>query len=64
MDQAPLDANVDIARFLRRLQWGLVARPAPVPVALLGPILSPFVFAAPRGWLRASRCHRPDRAGR
>ena len=64
MDQAPLDANADIARFLRRLQWGLAGLAALWLVALLGPILTPFVLAALLGWLGDPLVDRLERAGR
>ena len=64
MDQAPVDANVDIARFLRRLQWGLAALAVLWLVALLGPILTPFVFAALLGWLGDPLVDRLERSGR
>ena len=38
-------ANADIARFLKRLQWGLVAFAVGYVIWLLGPILTPFVLA-------------------
>ena len=64
MEQRPVEANADIARFLRRLQWGLVALAALWLVALLGPILTPFVFAALLGWLGDPMVDRLERAGR
>lgn len=64
MSQAPVDANADIARFLRRLQWGLAALAALWLVALLGPILTPFVFAALLGWLGDPLVDRLERSGR
>ncbi|HLT45394.1 MAG TPA: AI-2E family transporter [Luteimonas sp.] len=64
MEQRPIEANADIARFLRRLQWGLVALAALWLVALLGPILTPFVFAALLGWLGDPMVDRLERAGR
>ena len=44
-------ANLEIARFLRRLQWGLIAFAALWVIWLLGPVLTPFVLAALLGWL-------------
>jgi len=57
-------AGADIARFLRRLQWGLVAITVLWLVALLGPILTPFVLAALLGWLGDPLVDRLERAGR
>ena len=57
-------ATADIARFLRRLQWGLVAFAALWLIALLGPILTPFVLAALLGWLGDPLVDRLERAGR
>jgi predicted PurR-regulated permease PerM len=57
-------AAIDIARFLRRLQWGLVALAAGWLVWLLGPILTPFVVAALLGWLGDPLVDRLERAGR
>ncbi|TYT26928.1 AI-2E family transporter [Luteimonas viscosa] len=64
MDETPTSANADIARFLRRLQWGLVAFAALWLVALLGPILTPFVLAALLGWLGDPLVDRLERSGR
>ncbi len=64
MEQRPVEANPDIARFLRRLQWGLVALAVLWLVALLGPILTPFVFAALLGWLGDPLVDRLERSGR
>ncbi len=64
MEQRPVDANIDIARFLRRLQWGLVALAVLWMIALLGPILTPFVFAALLGWLGDPLVDRLERSGR
>ncbi|HET6196169.1 MAG TPA: AI-2E family transporter, partial [Acetobacteraceae bacterium] len=44
-------ADVAIASFLRRLQWGLGALVAGWLVWLLAPVLTPFVVAALLGWL-------------
>jgi predicted PurR-regulated permease PerM len=58
------DAANDIARFLRRLQWALVALAAGWLVWLMGPILTPFVVAALLGWLGDPLVDRLERAGR
>ncbi|MDN5780425.1 MAG: AI-2E family transporter [Luteimonas sp.] len=57
-------AASDIARFLKRLQWALVALAAGWLVWLLGPILTPFVVAALLGWLGDPLVDRLERAGR
>jgi len=57
-------ATVDIARFLRRLQWGLLAFAALWLIALLGPILTPFVLAALLGWLGDPLVDRLEQSGR
>src|SRR5690606_3143468 len=57
-------ATVDIARFLRRLQWGLVAFAVLWLIALLGPILTPFVLAALLGWLGDPLVDRLEASGR
>ncbi|WP_051175980.1 AI-2E family transporter [Luteimonas mephitis] len=57
-------AASDIARFLKRLQWALVALAAGWLVWLLGPILTPFVVAALLGWLGDPMVDRLERAGR
>ena len=54
----------DIARFLKRLQWALVALAAGWLVWLLGPVLTPFVVAALLGWLGDPLVDRLERAGR
>ena len=64
MDPPPAAADADIARFLKRLQWGLVAFAALWLVALLGPILTPFVLAALLGWLGDPLVDRLERSGR
>lgn len=64
MDETPTTANADIARFLKRLQWGLVAFAVLWLIALLGPILTPFVLAALLGWLGDPAVDRLERAGR
>ena len=62
---APMDdAASDIARFLKRLQWALVALAAGWLVWLLGPILTPFVVAGLLGWLGDPLVDRLERAGR
>ncbi len=58
------DANVDIAVFLRRLQWTLVAFVVCWLVWLLAPVLTPFVLAALLGWLGDPLVDRLQRAGR
>ncbi|MCA1714776.1 MAG: AI-2E family transporter, partial [Gammaproteobacteria bacterium] len=58
------NANADIAVFLRRLQWGLVAFVAGWLVWLLAPVLTPFVLAALLGWLGDPLVDRLERAGR
>lgn len=45
------DAPVEIARFLRRLQWAAVAVAVLTLMWLLAPILTPFAVAALLGWL-------------
>ena len=57
-------ANADIARFLKRLQWGLVAFADGWVVWLLGPVLTPFVLAALIGWLGDPMVDRLERRGR
>ena len=64
MADTPADANLDIARFLKRLQWGLVAFATLWLVWLLGPILTPFVLAALLGWLGDPLVDRLERTGR
>ncbi len=54
----------DIARFLRRLQWGLLAFATLWLVWLLGAVLVPFVLAALLGWLGDPLVDRLERAGR
>jgi predicted PurR-regulated permease PerM len=58
------DAASDIARFLKRLQWALLALVGGWLVWLLGPILTPFVVAALLGWLGDPLVDRLERAGR
>ena len=54
----------EIARFLRRLQWGAIALAAMWLLWALGPILTPFVLAALLGWLGDPLVDRLERAGR
>ncbi len=64
MPETPADANLDIARFLRRLQWGLVTFAVLWLVWLLGAVLTPFVLAALLGWLGDPLVDRLERTGR
>jgi predicted PurR-regulated permease PerM len=57
-------AAIDIARFLKRLQWALLALAAGWLVWLLGPVLTPFVVAALLGWLGDPLVDRLELAGR
>ncbi|TKR30921.1 AI-2E family transporter [Luteimonas gilva] len=57
-------AMADIALFLKRLQWGLVALAAGWLIWLLAPVLTPFVMAALLGWLGDPLVDRLQRAGR
>ncbi|KPN19874.1 hypothetical protein AO715_07950 [Xanthomonas sp. Mitacek01] len=57
-------ANADIARFLKRLQWGLVFFAVGYVIWLLGPILTPFVLALLLGWLGDPLVDRLERRGR
>lgn len=63
---APMNetAMTDIALFLKRLQWGLIALAAGWLVWLLAPILTPFVMAGLLGWLGDPLVDRLQRAGR
>src|SRR5690606_601790 len=63
MSDAP-NANAEIARFLKRLQWALAVFAALWLLRLLGPILTPFVLAALLGWLGDPLVDRLERAGR
>ncbi|TDK27428.1 AI-2E family transporter [Luteimonas aestuarii] len=63
MDTQP-QANFEIARFLKRLQWGLVAFAVLWVVYLLGPVLTPFVLAALLGWLGDPLVDRLEKRGR
>lgn len=56
-------ANADVARFLKRLQWGLVVFAAGWVIWLLGPVLTPFVLAALLGWLGDPLVDRIERRG-
>jgi predicted PurR-regulated permease PerM len=60
----PQQANLEVARFLRRLQWGLIVFAALWVVWLLGPVLTPFVLAALLGWLGDPLVDRLERRGR
>ena len=54
----------DLAIFLRRLQWTLLALVACWLLWLLAPILTPFVFGAMLGWLGDPVVDRLERSGR
>ena len=54
----------DLATFLRRLQWTLLALAACWLLWLLAPILTPFVFGAMLGWLGDPVVDRLERMGR
>jgi predicted PurR-regulated permease PerM len=56
--------NDDLATFLRRLQWTLLALAAGWLLWLLAPILTPFVFGAMLGWLGDPVVDRLERMGR
>ena len=58
------DPLVEIARFLRRLQWAALAVALCWLVWLLSPVLSPFVLGALLGWLGDPLVDRLERAGR
>ena len=58
------DADADIALFLKRLQWTLLAFGVCWLVWLLAPVLTPFVLAALLGWLGDPLVDRLERAGR
>lgn len=58
------DTSTDVARFLKRLQWGLVFLVVGWVVWLLGPVLTPFVLAALLGWLGDPMVDRLERRGR
>ena len=63
---APLNEGpeFEIARFLKRLQWLVIAAAVFWLVWMLGPILTPFVLAALLGWLGDPLVDRLERAGR
>ncbi|WP_211371838.1 AI-2E family transporter [Marilutibacter maris] len=54
----------DIARFLKRLQWGALALALLWLLWALGPILTPFVLGALLGWLGDPLVDRIERSGR
>ncbi|MEN5061835.1 AI-2E family transporter [Luteimonas sp. TWI1416] len=56
-------ATADIARFLRRLQWGLALVVVAWVIGQLGPVLTPFVLAALLGWLGDPLVDRLERRG-
>ncbi len=60
----PPDALGDIALFLRRVQWAVVAFVACWLVWVMAPILTPFVVAAMLGWLGDPLVDRVQRSGR
>lgn len=60
----PRDPLGDIALFLQRVQWGVVAFVACWLVWLMAPVLTPFVVAALLGWLGDPLVDRLQRAGR
>ena len=57
-------AMADIALFLKRLQWGLVALAAGWLIWLLAPILTPFVLALALAWLGDPLVDRIEDTGR
>ena len=57
-------AEVVIATFLRRLQWGLLILAIGWLVWLLAPVLTPFVVAGLLGWLGDPVVDRLERSGR
>jgi predicted PurR-regulated permease PerM len=62
-----MDSNaslVEIARFLRRLQWAALGLGALWLLWLLAPVLTPFVIAAMLGWLGDPLVDRLERTGR
>ncbi|MDR6673994.1 AI-2E family transporter [Xanthomonas sp. 1678] len=59
-----LSPEAEIALFLRRLKWAAVILGALWVVALLAPILTPFVLALLLGWLGDPLVDRLERAGR
>ncbi|HLM54408.1 MAG TPA: AI-2E family transporter [Pseudoxanthomonas sp.] len=56
--------QLEIARFLRRLQWAAVALGVLAVIWLLAPILTPFVVAAFLGWLGDPLVDRLQARGR
>lgn len=56
-------ADVAIASFLRRLQWGLGVLAVGWLLWLLAPVLTPFVFAALLGWMGDPLVDRIERRG-
>ncbi len=65
MSQAPLNSSAELAlaTFLRRLQWGLLGLAVIWLIGLLAPVLTPFVLAALLGWLGDPLVDRIERAG-
>lgn len=61
MDQHP---ELEIARFLKRLQWAAIVLAVLSVVWLLAPVLTPFVIAALLGWLGDPLVDRLERSGR
>ncbi|WP_369943817.1 AI-2E family transporter [Xanthomonas medicagonis] len=59
-----LSPEAEIALFLRRLKWAAVILGVLWVVALLAPILTPFVLALLLGWLGDPLVDRLERAGR
>ncbi|MBD7923001.1 AI-2E family transporter [Xanthomonas sp. CFBP 8703] len=59
-----LSPEAEIAQFLRRLKWAAVILGVLWVIALLAPILTPFVLALLLGWLGDPLVDRLERAGR
>ncbi|KLD72757.1 AI-2E family transporter [Xanthomonas hyacinthi] len=59
-----LSPEAEIAQFLRRLKWAAVILGVLWVMALLAPILTPFVLALLLGWLGDPLVDRLERAGR
>jgi predicted PurR-regulated permease PerM len=59
-----LSPEAEIAQFLRRLKWAALILGVLWVVALLAPILTPFVLAMLLGWLGDPLVDRLERAGR
>lgn len=57
-------ASADIAKFLKRLQWGLVVFAVLWVIWLLGAVLTPFVLAALLAWLGDPLVDRLEARGR